>query len=238
MANSIVSFQAIEDELSVKADGVAYSTIRGASRICGVEVSSLIRSFQSAALKPSKLAEFLISQGFDSDAQKEFAINGIPDQALALIIEYYAFDAGRYCTAQAKSAHRAFASIGIRSLVWKVKRYEQKQEQPKSAIELFEMQLAIVKEHNARLQELELENQRLRLEQQELRANQFAIEQTLDQHDAEIGRIFEPDGMLISLAGCLSLHGKSATAAKLSAVGRVASTNLAGFPIRLYGGEG
>jgi len=71
--------------------------------------------------------------------------------------------------------------------------------------------------------ELDLENQRLRLEQIQIKAEQAQQAETLLQHDAEIGRIFEPDGMLITLAGCLNLHGKRATAAQLSQVGRFAS---------------
>jgi phage anti-repressor protein len=70
---------------------------------------------------------------------------------------------------------------------------------------------------------LELENQRLRLEQNQIKAEQNLLQETVLQHDAEIGRIFQPDGMLITLAGCLNLFGKSATAAQLSSVGRKAA---------------
>lgn len=70
---------------------------------------------------------------------------------------------------------------------------------------------------------LELENQRLQLEQQQIKADQAQLQEAVLEHDAEIGRIFEPDGMLITLAGCLNLHGLHATAAQLSSVGKAAS---------------
>lgn len=74
-----------------------------------------------------------------------------------------------------------------------------------------------------RQKELDLENQRLRLEQQQIQAEQTIQGETIAQHDAELGRIFQPDGALISLAGCLNLHGKHATAAQLSPVGKTAA---------------
>ena len=74
-----------------------------------------------------------------------------------------------------------------------------------------------------RQKELELQHQRMQLEQSQIKAGQIQMEETLLQHDAEIGRIFEPDGMLVTLAGCLGLHGGRATAAQLAQVGRLAS---------------
>lgn len=74
-----------------------------------------------------------------------------------------------------------------------------------------------------RQKELDLENQRIRLDQQQLQAEQNSQAETILQHDAEIGRLFQPDGALISLAGCLNLHGKSATASQLSRVGKAAA---------------
>jgi hypothetical protein len=74
-----------------------------------------------------------------------------------------------------------------------------------------------------RQKELDLENQRIRLDQQQIKAEQNSQAETILQHDAEIGRLFQPDGALISLAGCLNLHGKSATASQLSRVGKAAA---------------
>lgn len=78
-------------------------------------------------------------------------------------------------------------------------------------------------EMEQRQAELALENQRLRLEQDQIRSEQNLLQESVVQHDAELGRIFEPDGMLITLAGCLNLQGKHATAAQLANVGKTAA---------------
>lgn len=46
-----------------------------------------------------------------------FSEEGIPDTAFAVICEYYAFEAGKRCTEQAKLVYRAFATIGIRTWI-------------------------------------------------------------------------------------------------------------------------
>jgi len=94
---------------------------------------------------------------------------------------------------------------------------------PMSAGEMMVMQAQQFLALEQRQSALELENQRLQLEQQQIKAEQAQLQEAVLEHDAEIGRIFEPDGMLITLAGCLNLHGLHATAAQLSSVGRAAS---------------
>jgi hypothetical protein len=81
----------IESELKFNETGIATVTIRGAARLADVEHSSLIRAFEGGAKKASKLAESLIQSGFNPGVFSDF---GIPDNALALILTYYAFDAG------------------------------------------------------------------------------------------------------------------------------------------------
>jgi prophage antirepressor-like protein len=94
---------------------------------------------------------------------------------------------------------------------------------PMSPAEMMMHQAQMMLEMEQRQNALELENQRLRMEQEQIRAEHNLLHDAVVQHDAEIGRIFEPDGMMITLAGCLNLHGKHATAAELSPVGRKAS---------------
>lgn len=49
------------------------------------------------------MAEFLIGQGTEGAEQVEWVTNGIPDTALALILEYYGCETQeRYKTQQAK----------------------------------------------------------------------------------------------------------------------------------------
>jgi hypothetical protein len=83
-----------------------------------VDDESIRKALASADQKPSKLAKFLIEQGFDSADQNEWRENGIPDVALALILEYYAYECQeRYRTKQAKLCCRVFRAIGIRTWV-------------------------------------------------------------------------------------------------------------------------
>ncbi|MBW4526835.1 MAG: hypothetical protein KME18_16880 [Phormidium tanganyikae FI6-MK23] len=78
----------IASELSVQSDGVGRSTIRGAARICGVDEKAISYSLKSAGEEtPSKLAQMLVNQGFDGGEVRRFVEDGIPNQALAIIIE-------------------------------------------------------------------------------------------------------------------------------------------------------
>lgn len=110
----------IKSEISVNAEGKATFSIRATARICDVSMQTLSKQFIDATssadnCKLSKLTETLLNNGFISDNLKNFAITGIPDLAVAIIIEYYAFEAKQYCTEQAKLVYRVFANIGIRS---------------------------------------------------------------------------------------------------------------------------
>jgi hypothetical protein len=116
--SSITVFEQIQKELRVDADGVGYCSIRGAARLAGVAHTGLVQGFQNdGKLLASKLAEMLSDEGFWGGKLESFAIHGIPDTALSVILEYYAFEAGRYCTDIAKAAYRAFARVGIRATI-------------------------------------------------------------------------------------------------------------------------
>lgn len=113
-------FESIRNELTIKNNGVGYCTLRGASKLVGISHTVLVEHFKdtfSISEKISKLSKKLIEQGFEPGY---FSSGGIPDLALAIIIEYYALDAGRRCTTLAKNAYRAFAAVGIRTVVQKV----------------------------------------------------------------------------------------------------------------------
>lgn len=79
----------------------------------GVDDSALVRAFQGADLNPSKLATMIMAQGFSPADLSRFAQNGVPDTAIAVIATYYGFEAGRNCTAKARSTVLAFSSIGF-----------------------------------------------------------------------------------------------------------------------------
>ncbi|MCU0552044.1 MAG: hypothetical protein MUC48_22125 [Leptolyngbya sp. Prado105] len=110
------STESIVSELTVDADGVGRCTIRGAARIVGIDQSSLTQSLKSAeGLKPTNLVEMLIDQGFSGEGISRFTRDGIPDRALSIIIQYYALDAGRYCTEQAKDAYKRWRSSSLKA---------------------------------------------------------------------------------------------------------------------------
>ncbi|MEH2233902.1 MAG: hypothetical protein V7K71_30455 [Nostoc sp.] len=104
----------IKQEITIDSNGHGKATIRATARLADVQDSSLRRALLSAALEPSALAQSLIQQGF-SPAALETWNKGIPDMGVAAVIEYYAFDAGRYCKQQARLVCKAFNRIGVRA---------------------------------------------------------------------------------------------------------------------------
>ncbi len=123
--------QQIFDELRVDSEGKGTATIRATARILGIDEKSLRKTFKSANFSPSKLAQSLAKEGFDV---RTFALNGIPDLAIAVIVEYYAFDAGKRCTEQAMLAYRSFGAIGVRAWIQDVTGYRNKQQQLLEAV--------------------------------------------------------------------------------------------------------
>lgn len=108
---NISSLADCRKEFRVNGDGIVVASMRGVARICDVNASSLTRSLQDT-LKPSKLGKMLKDKGFEP---AELLKNGFSDLAVAIVVEYYAFEAGHYCTEQAKAFYRTFANIGIRA---------------------------------------------------------------------------------------------------------------------------
>ncbi|MBD0388629.1 MAG: hypothetical protein ICV54_19530, partial [Nostoc sp. C3-bin3] len=123
----------IKQEITVDSNGQGKASIRATARLADVQDSSLRRALLSAALEPSALAQSLIQQGF-SPAAMETWNEGIPDMGVAAVIEYYAFDAGRYCKQQARLVCKAFNRIGVRAWMQDImgwtKPATQAQEQP------------------------------------------------------------------------------------------------------------
>lgn len=108
----------LESEFKLDSQGKAFVSIRGAARLADVDESSVRAALRSAGQKPSKMAEFLIEQGLNAAELTEWTEAGIPDTALAFILEYYGYECQeRYRTQQAKLCCRAFNSIGIRTWI-------------------------------------------------------------------------------------------------------------------------
>lgn len=121
--------------------GKGTASIRATARLANVEHSTLIRAFSSGVLEPSKLVEYLTQQGFEGGVLKNFATTGIPDIVVGAIIEYYAFEAGRYCNDQSKQVFRVFARIGIRAWMQDITGYQKAEPQPINFAEFLEKQL-------------------------------------------------------------------------------------------------
>ncbi|MBD2451243.1 hypothetical protein H6G76_29755 [Nostoc sp. FACHB-152] len=120
----------IKQEIEVDASGKAKASIRATARLAGVDEKAIRHTLENAEQKPSKLALMLIQHGFQSAELKEWKTNGIPDIAIAIIIEYYAFEAGRYCNPQARLVCRSFNTIGIRAWIQEKLGWTKKEQQP------------------------------------------------------------------------------------------------------------
>jgi hypothetical protein len=140
MAQAVLAgvVEQIQSEIEVDAQGKGKASVRATSRLAGVSDVALRKAFLSANLEPSELAKKLIEQGFNSANLSEWLSTGVPDIAIALILEYYALEAGRYCTEQAKLAYKAFAMVGIRTWMQQIKGWYQSTPtaQPEKTIEL------------------------------------------------------------------------------------------------------
>ncbi|MEA5595741.1 hypothetical protein [Rivularia sp. UHCC 0363] len=125
----------IKSEIEVDGQGRSKASIRATARLAGVDDESVRKVlFRAADLKPPKLAEILMSQGFKPADLNQWRTDGIPDMAIAIILEYYALDAGRYCTEQAKLAYKAFATIGVRIWMQQIKGWQQPTSQPQEEV--------------------------------------------------------------------------------------------------------
>lgn len=119
--SDLVEFRNIADEIVIReSDGVAIVGIRAAARLAGKNDKALRKHF-GADLSSSKLVEMLEAKGFKGADLKQFSETGIPDQALGVILKYYAYKAGRWCTEQAEYACDQFLDMGIRATCYAAK---------------------------------------------------------------------------------------------------------------------
>jgi hypothetical protein len=118
----------IQQEIEIDIQGHGKASIRATARLAGVSDMALRKAFNSANLEPSELAIKLMEQGFSGANLNDWSGIGIPDIAVSTILEYFAFDAGRYCTEQAKLAYKAFAAVGIRTWMQQIKDWQESKE--------------------------------------------------------------------------------------------------------------
>jgi hypothetical protein len=116
----------ILSEIEIDAQGKGKGSIRATARLAGVDDESVRKALvYTADQKPTKLAQMLMGYGFSPADLNDWRQSKIPDLAISVIFTYYAYDAGRYCTEQARLVCQAFMTIGIRSWMQKIKGWEQ-----------------------------------------------------------------------------------------------------------------
>ena len=125
----------MKQEIQIDANGQGKASVRAAARLANVNDAGLLRSLKTAAdISRSKLVERLIYKGFEGAEILSWSESGIPDVAVATILHYYGYEAGKRCTTQARLACEAFESIGVRAWMQDImgwtKPATQLQEQP------------------------------------------------------------------------------------------------------------
>ena len=125
MNNQLIIPDEIKREIRIDATGKAFMSIRGLARLLELNHSALIRHFQSGDLESSKLAETLAISGFKGGDLELFSTEGIPDLAISIIIDYYAFEAKSKYSKRAREIYRAFAQAGIRTWIQHALGYNQ-----------------------------------------------------------------------------------------------------------------
>lgn len=106
----------IKQEITVDSNGQGRASIRATARLADIDATGLVRSLKTAVDNSrSKLALKLVRKGFEGVEILGWSQSGIPDLALAAILHYYGYEAGKRCTEQARLACEAFESIGVRA---------------------------------------------------------------------------------------------------------------------------
>jgi hypothetical protein len=123
-------------EMGVLENGTPFLTARSLSRFCGVAVSTVLAWGENSPiggdrLKGGKMAELLISQGFEGDRLFEkinfidnVEVNAYSDAVCMAFLEYYAFEAGRNCTEEAKNNYRVLARKSLRDFIYQSVGYD------------------------------------------------------------------------------------------------------------------
>lgn len=204
----------IKQEITVDSNGHGKASIRAAARLADVNDAGLLRSLKTAADKNySKLVEKLIRKGFEPADILQWSQSGIPDIAVATIIHYYAYEAGKRCNEQAKLVCEAFEGIGVRAWIqeklgW-TKPATPPTENPMTQIQV----LAAIAQHLA-------EQEQKLLEQQQ---QQHEILYRLKAVEVEQDRFNVPCGHKYSVVGFANLQGLEISAKEASSKGRKAS---------------
>ncbi|MBE9037208.1 hypothetical protein [aff. Roholtiella sp. LEGE 12411] len=214
----------IKQEIEVDANGKAKASLRATARLAGVSATAILKTLESVNQEPSKLAQMLLESGFEPVNLTQWRTHGIPDIAIAIILDYYAHEAGRYCTKQARLVYKAFGAIGVRAWMQQVKGWvKTPQSQPQSQLEII---LQNAQNLVAIAQQLFEQDSRQRQLEQAL-VTQQNLNQQLQQRltivEVEQDRFNTPSGHKYSILGFAKLQGLEISNKEASAKGRKAS---------------
>jgi hypothetical protein len=120
----------IKEEIEVDASGKGKASMKATARLAGVSDRAILKVLESADLNPSKLAQKLMNKGFQGADLNRWRTEGIPDMAIGIILHYYAYEAGRYCSEQALLVCEAFGTIGVRAWMQDVLGWTKPTQQP------------------------------------------------------------------------------------------------------------
>ena len=117
-------------DMGVLGDGTPYLSSRALARVCGVAPSVIIELTQrwdpgALTKREQIIMRLLLERGHDGDALAVRAtkdgkpVNAHPEEVCGALIEYYAFEAGKRCTHQAKEWLRTLSRVGLRELIYR-----------------------------------------------------------------------------------------------------------------------
>jgi hypothetical protein len=203
----------ISQEIEVDSNGHGKASIKATARLAGVDDESIRKALKSSAdLAPSKLAKELMLQGFKAADLSQWRTDGIPDIAIAIILEYYAYEAGRYCTKQARLVCRSFNTIGIRAWIQDKLGWTKPVTDNKTGMTEIQLLAAIAKH-------LAEQEQHLLQQQQQ----QTEILHRLKAVEVEQDRVNTPCGHKYSVVGFANLQGLEISVKEAGTKGRKAS---------------
>jgi hypothetical protein len=128
MPNLDLKLESIKKEMKVDFEGVVTFSIRATARIVGVHCSTLINAFSGDQVFTHPLCKILAAKGFNVT---DFSTKGVPDLALSIIADYYAFEVSpKYQKEDAKLACRVFSAVGVRKWGQEVLGWQPPQQYP------------------------------------------------------------------------------------------------------------
>lgn len=116
-------------QMGVMGDGTPYMALRGLARMCGVDHAALLRLANNWGAEVQKprgriVHELLLKLGHPGDLLYTRFVgrfgdtHAFPDVVCMAILEYYAFEAGRHCTEEARHSFRFLARQSFRTFIY------------------------------------------------------------------------------------------------------------------------